>query len=477
MGDGSYISQIYGVLAKGEGQRDMTTMLTGEQLEEVKQQASEHFWPHARQAGDVSAETGLKIVTDAQGVWVNDAAGEPWFDLISGMFLKNIGHGRREIADAVYEQMQGISYSPGGTVTPVTAQLAARVAGLAPDKESRVYFVSGGSEAVETALKMAKQYHNNNGEAGRWKVLSRKGSYHGATHACMALGQSGGFIAPIGPLMPGNVHVAQHDPYRGVCGGADGNCNLECAREIDRAIEHEGPKTVAAFIGEPVSMAAGTHVPHPDYWPTIREICDKHGVIMICDEVITGFGRTGKMFATEHWDVQPDITTVAKALTSGYLPIGAAIARKDVADMFIGDEDSTFRHLITFGGNPASCAAGVTNLKIMEDEGMVQNSAEMGDYLYERLQTLYEHSIVGDVRGGMGLLAAVEIVRDRDTKEKFPKEAKLGDKLSKLMDENRILGRGGDVIPIAPPLCITRSEVDDLVTRLDDAIRRVEAEL
>ncbi|MXY20016.1 MAG: aminotransferase class III-fold pyridoxal phosphate-dependent enzyme, partial [Dehalococcoidia bacterium] len=168
-------------------QTDMATTLTGEQLEIVKQQASEHFWPHARQAGDVSEETGLKVVTGAEGVWVEDAAGEPWFDLISGMFLKNIGHGRKEIADAVYEQMQGISYSPGGTVTPATAQLAARVAGLAPDKESRVYFVSGGSEAVETALKMAKQYHNNNGESGRWKVLSRKGSYHGATHACMSL--------------------------------------------------------------------------------------------------------------------------------------------------------------------------------------------------------------------------------------------------------------------------------------------------
>ena len=215
----------------------------------------------------------------------------------------------------------------------------------------------------------------------------------------------------------------------------------------------------------------------PDYWPAIREICDKHGVILICDEVITGFGRTGKMFATEHWGIQPDITTVAKALTSGYLPIGAAIARKEIADAFIGEEESTFRHLITFGGNPASCAAGLANLDIMEGEGMVENSAEMGDYLYERLQTLYEHSIVGDVRGGMGLLAAVELVKDRDTKEKFPKEAKLGDKLSRLLDENRILGRGGDVIPIAPPLCITRSEVDDLVTRLDNAISQVESEL
>jgi adenosylmethionine-8-amino-7-oxononanoate aminotransferase len=200
-------------------------------------------------------------------------------------------------------------------------------------------------------------------------------------------------------------------------------------------------------------------------------------VILICDEVITGFGRTGKMFATEHWNVQPDITTVAKALTSGYLPIGAAIARKEIADAFIGDEDSTFRHLITFGGNPASCAAGLANLDIMEGEGMIQNSAEMGDYLYERLQTLYEHSIVGHVRGGMGLLAAVEIVKDRDTKEKFPKESGLSDKLTHHFNQNRILGRGQDVIPISPPLCITRDEVDEIVSRLDDAIGKTEAEL
>jgi len=366
----------------------MANILTGEQIEETKQQAAEHFWPHARQAGDMSDDSGLKIVRSAKGVWVEDASGDQWFDLISGMFLKNIGHGRKEIAEAVYEQMQDISYSPGGTVTPATAQLAAKVASLAPDKESRVYFISGGSEAVETALKMAKQYHFNNGEAGRWKVLSRIGSYHGATHACMALGQSGGAVGQIGPLMPGNVHVAQHDPYRGVCADENGNCNLECARAIDRAIEHEGPKTVAAFIGEPVSMAAGTHVPHPDYWPTVQEICAKHGVIMICDEVITGFGRTGKMFASEHWGIKPDIITVAKALTSGYMPIGAAIASKRIADAFIGDEETTFRHLITFGGNPASCAAGLANLKIMEEEGMVENSAAMGDYLYERLQTL-----------------------------------------------------------------------------------------
>jgi adenosylmethionine-8-amino-7-oxononanoate aminotransferase len=211
----------------------------------------------------------------------------------------------------------------------------------------------------------------------------------------------------------------------------------------------------------------------------IREICDRHGIIMICDEVINGFGRTGKMFATEHWGVHPDITTVAKQLTSGYMPIGAAIASKKIADAFIGNEERTFRHLITFGGNPASCAAGIANLKIMEEEGMVENSAKMGDYLYDQLQKLYEHSIVGDVRGGLGLMGAIEIVKDRGTKEVFPKESKLAPKVTRIMRECGVLGnlgRAGE-IAIAPPLCITQDEVDELVDRIDSVITKIEADL
>ena len=362
--------------------RVTTNRLSGEVIEDLKQMASAHFWPHARLAGDMSEDTGVKLASAASGVWVDDAEGRRWFDTLSSMWLVNIGHGREEVAEAVYEQMKDISYSPGGTVSPATVKLSAKVASLAPDKESRVYFVSGGSEAVETAIKMAKNYHKNNGEPTRWKVISRRGSYHGATHACMALG-GGGISAPVnfGPMMPGNVHIDNPNAYRGP------RTDMDAADELERTIQHEGPSTVAAFIGEPISAAAGIHVPDPGYWPRVREICDKYGVIMICDEVITGFGRTGKMFATEHWGIQPDIFTVAKALTSGYLPIGAAVASKKVSDAFMGDEESAFRHLITFGGNPASCAAGLANLDIMEGEGMVENSAEMGEYLFEQLQT------------------------------------------------------------------------------------------
>ena len=444
--------------------------LTGERIEELKQQAADHFWPHNNPAGNMD-EDGIKLVQSGKGVWVEDVEGAQWFDTMAGMWLKNIGHGRKEVADAVYNQMLDISYTPGGTVSPATAELSARIASLAPDKEARTYFVSGGSEAVETAIKMAKQYHKNNGEPTRWKVISRRGSYHGATHACMSLG-GGGVSAPIhfGPLMPGNIHIANPDSYRN--NGGD----LQSARELEIAIQHEGPSTVAAFIGEPISAAAGIHVPHPEYWPTIREICDKYGVIMICDEVITGFGRTGKMFATEQWGIKPDIFTVAKALTSGYIPIGAAIASKKVSEAFMGD-DSQFRHLITFGGNPVACAAALANLDIMEGEGMVENSAEMGTYMYEQLQTLYEHPIVGDVRGGMGLLCAVELVKDRDTKESFPAEAKLADKLGPLMNEHNLLGRPGNSIYLAPPLCITRDEVDHVVSQVDSVITKLEAQL
>jgi adenosylmethionine-8-amino-7-oxononanoate aminotransferase len=404
---------------------------------------------------------------------VEDAEGERWFDTLSGLWLVNIGHGRREIADAAYRQMLELAFSPHDTVSPVTAALSARLARLAQDPASRVYFTSGGSEANETALKVAKNYHHLKGEPNRWKVLSRRGSYHGATLACTSLGRggpAGGSVpAQFGPLVPGNIHVAQASPYKCHLCARDGDCTLECAKEVERAILHEGPGTVAAFIGEPISAAAGIHVPHPDYWPTIREICTRHGVLLIADEVITGFGRTGKMFAMEHWGVKPDIFTVAKGLTSGYLPIGAAVVSGAVADAFLGEGDA-FQHLLTFGGNPASCAAALANLDIMENEHMAARSAEMGTYLYERLKTLSKHKIVGDVRGGLGLLCAIELVQDRATRAPFPKEAKLDKVATMAMREHHLLGRANHIIPLAPPLCITREEIDEAVARLDKVV-------
>jgi adenosylmethionine-8-amino-7-oxononanoate aminotransferase len=449
-------------------------------FEQARADAEVHFWPHGRKSGDMSTDTGVQLVTRGSGVWVEDADGEKWFDTLSGLWLVNIGHGRREIADAVYRQMLELSFSPNDTVSPVTARLAAKISELAGDPSARVYFTSGGSESNETAMKVAKNYHHLKGEPARWKILSRRGSYHGATLACTSLGRGGpgGGSVPkhFGPLMPGNVHVAQHAAYRCHLCAEKGGCTLECAKDVERAIEHEGADTVAAFIGEPISAAAGIHVPHPEYWPMIRDICTRTGVLLIADEVITGFGRTGTMFAMQQWGVKPDIFTIAKGLTSGYLPIGAAVVSGHIADAFAKD-GSAFVHLLTFGGNPASSAAALANLEIMENENLAERSKEMGSYLYERLQTLASHEIVGDVRGGMGLLGALELVKDKATREQFPGDANLADVATRAMRRHRMLGRAGGIIPIAPPLCITRDEIDEAVARLDKVLSTIEAEL
>ena len=447
------------------------------EFEELRQVARDHFWPHFQQVADFDEPDGLHVVTKGEGVWVEDVKGRKYMDAQAGMWLVNIGYGRTEVADAVYEQMRQITYAPENTTSVPTLRLVEKVASLAPDKESRVFMVSGGSEAVETALKMARKYHKIRGESGRYKYISRKGAYHGATLATASLGGSGFPEKHFGPLMPGNVHVTNPNRYRCTYCSELSDCNLECVRDVERAIEHEVPETVAAVIAEPVSAASVT-VPHKDYWPTLRAICDKYGVLLIVDEVITGFGRTGRMFGTEHWNVQPDITTVAKGLSSGYCPIGATIARKDVADVFIGDQDQLFPHLITFGGNPVAAAAALANLEILENENLVDNSAKMGTYLYEQLQTLYENPIIGDIRGGLGLFYGIEIVKDKKTKEKFAPEVDIGGKLTPLFVKHRIGTRQrGDQIFLSPPLCITSDEVDYLVAQLDKVFWDLEKEV
>jgi len=453
--------------------------LTQKDMEQLRTDALAHYWMHNRQMNDLKEPGALKVMTEAKGCWVTDSNGKKYFDALSGLWVKAAGYGRKEIADAVYETMlTGMTYHPTGTTSPNSVRLAAKVASLAPDKQSRVFLVSGGSEAVETAVKMAKKYHKNRGEPLRFKVISRVGSYHGATHFCLSLGGgSSAHAEDYAPILLGTYKTTQPSHYR--CHHCKDlpKCNLNCAYDVERLIDAEGPEQIAAVIGEPISAAAEMAVPHPDYWPTLRKICDKYGVLLIADEVITAFGRTGKMFAMEHWNVQPDIITVAKALTSGYLPIGAAIASKKVADAFLGGEKETFRHLITFGGNPVSAAAALANLDIFEKEDLVGNSARMGDYLNQQLQTLYEHPSVGDIRHAKGLLVGIELVKNKKTKEKFPKEAEIRKKLSKLMQKHGVFLIAQDTIRLAPPLCITKDEVDLLVKKVDNMIGDLEKEL
>ena len=449
--------------------------LNGDRIEELQQIAGDHMFMHAAQINDWRGS--LKVYVKGDGVWVETADGQRHLDAMAGLWFKAAGYGRTEIADAVYAQMTAIDSPPAGGSTIPQIELAGKIANLYPDRGARSFFVSGGSEAVETAVKMAKKYQIINGRGGAFKVISRRYSYHGGTAMSVSLGGST-TADPMGPLMPGAIHVTNWNSYRLPYEGDPVDVAIKCANEFETVIQHQGAETVAAMIAEPISAAYGVQVPPEEYWQRLREIADKYGVILIADEVITGFGRTGEYFAPMNWGVQPDITTVAKAITSGYAPLGAAIATKKIADAFIGGADETFKHLITFGGHPIASAAALANLAIFEREDLVGNSRRLGPYLFEQLQSLYSHDIVGDVRGGLGLLAAVELVADRPSKTPFPADAGLAKKMPKMLfDKNIVTLRAADVITICPPLSINKSEIDFIVNAIDGALTELEQDL
>jgi adenosylmethionine-8-amino-7-oxononanoate aminotransferase len=455
------------------------TTYTPQEADQLKMAALQHLWIYQREPSEMAEKGGPPIFVEGEGCRVKDIEGNTYLDAMSGLWLKNVGYGRREIADAAYQQMLELTYMPAGSTTVPTVKLAEKLAEITPGDLSRCFFTSGGSESVETALKIARAYQRRVGESGRYRIISRRGSYHGATYGAMSLG--GMPSAPridYEPLMPGAVHVPQPNPYRCEFGGeTPEECATRCANAVEEVIKFYGPQTVAAVIAEPIASPPGVAVPGDNYWPLLRDICTRHGVLLIADEVITGFGRTGRMFACEHWGITPDIMTVAKGITSGYIPMGAAIARKEIADAFVGSEDASFRHIITFGGHPVAAAAALRNIQIMEDEELPQNADAVGSYLLDGLRELYgRHQMIGDVRG-KGLMCGVEIVKDRETKQTFPADVKLGDRMTGLFRQHGLLLRGGDAMNIAPPLCATRDDADEIVTVMDEVFTTLEADL
>ena len=449
------------------------------EVKSLQESALEHLWVYLREPSDMAEKGDPVIFVSGEGVHVTDALGNTSIDGMSGLWLKNVGYGRKEIADAAYEQMLNLTYMPLGTTTEPTIRLAEKISQIAPGDMTRSFFTSGGSEAVETALKLSRAYFKRVGEPNRTKFISRKGSYHGATMGALALGGSYQFPKiDYEPLMPGVFHVPQPLPYRCEFGGqTPEECAELCVNAVEDMMKFQDPDTIAAVVAEPVSSPLGCVVPGDNYWPRLREICDKYGCLLIADEVITGFGRTGKMFATEHWGVVPDIMTVAKGLTSGYIPMGGAITRGVISDAFIGSQRAAFKHVITFGGHPVAAAAALKNIEIMENEGMVQNSANMGSYLLDGLKEMKEkYKMIGDVRG-LGLFCGIEIVADRETKEYFPAEADLANRLTQGFADNGLLLRGGDRMNVAPPLCITSGEVDDMVSIMDKVFDQVSKDL
>jgi adenosylmethionine-8-amino-7-oxononanoate aminotransferase len=449
------------------------------EVKSLQESALEHLWVYLREPSDMAENGDPTIFVSGEGVHVTDALGNTSIDGMSGLWLKNVGYGRKEIADAAYEQMLNLTYMPLGTTTEPTIKLAEKISQIAPGDMTRSFFTSGGSEAVETAIKLSRAYFKRVGEPTRTKFISRKGSYHGATMGALALG--GSHLFPkldYEPLMPGVFHVPQPLPYRCEFGGqTPEECAELCVNAVEEMIKFQDPETVAAVFAEPISSPMGCAVPGDNYWPRLREICDKYGVLLIADEVITGFGRTGKMFATEHWGVVPDMMTVAKGITSGYIPMGGCITRGEISDAFIGSQKASFKHVITFGGHPVAAAAALKNIEIMENEGMVENAAKQGAYLLDGLKDMKEkYQMIGDVRG-LGLFCGLELVADRETKEYFPAEADLANRITQGFAENGLLLRGGDRMNVAPPLCITSSEVDELVTIMDKVFDQVSKDL
>ena len=344
-----------------------------EQAEELQQSALSHLWVPTQHWADM-AEDGIRVITEGDGVKVKDADGVWRYDASAGLMLVNVGHGRREVVDAIAEQLATLHYaSTFHYGTPQEIRFAQKLSTLTPGDLNRVYFVSGGSEAVETALKIAYQDHVNRGEPGRTKFIARKGAYHGVSGGALSVGSTRRLSRETFELvLPDNVRFA---PQPGLYHDESGATTLAendryCAEGIEAIIEEEGAETFAAFIAEPVSFSAGVTVPGPDYWPMVRNICDRHGLLLIADEVITGFGRTGKWFAMEHWNVTPDLMTLAKGITSGYFPVGACVATDRVFEAFKGGPENTFPHGFTYGGHPAGGAAGLTNVAIMEREDL-----------------------------------------------------------------------------------------------------------
>ncbi|MGQ4808255.1 putative aminotransferase [Candidatus Entotheonellaceae bacterium PAL068K] len=441
----------------------------------LQQAGDEHVWLHASHWRALLGEAGKRILVEGQGCIVKDIDGKEYIDGLAGLWLVNVGHGRQEIGEAMAAQAGKLAYASSTQATTVPAiQLATLLAELTPGDLSTVFFCSGGSEAVESAIKIARQYHHLTGAPKRFKIIGRRGSYHGATFGAMSVSGTRAMSEPFySPFMAGTMQVSPPYCYRCDYRHTYPACDVYCVEAIDQMIEYEGPQTVAAVIAEPVSASGGIVIPPAEYLPRLREICDRHGVLLIIDEVINGFGRTGKMFASEHWDLVGDIMTVAKGLSSGYAPIAASICSPKVVEPFASATGKKLAHLLTFGGQAVACAAALANLAIIQRENLVDNAATMGTYLLQRLQDLYHHPTVGEARG-LGLLAGLELVKDRDSKEKFNLDGEEVRTLNALLADRGLLTRASHILSLAPPLCITRAEVDRMVEIIDHSLTAFE---
>ncbi len=441
------------------------------EIRELYTNASEHLWVQSLSSDDLKS-WNFPIIESGEGIYLTDVQGNRYIDCISGVWVVNAGHGREEIARAGYEQMKKVAYvNVFGFSHQPAIDLATKLTSITPGDLNHVYFANSGSEAVESALKIVRNYHFNRGNGKKVKLISRIGSYHGVTMGALSLNNA--FYvsrAAFEPLMPGAIQVPGINCYHCPFEKTYPECNVFCARHIEDIIKAEGPDTVAGIIAEPISAANSGYVPPQEYWQILRDLCDKYDMLLVADEVINGYGRTGKWFAIEHFGVQPDLMTTAKGITSGYAPLAAVFVGDKVYDAFAGDASKNYHHGLTFAGNPMSAAVSLKNIEIMERENLVENARIQGDYLKSRFEAMMGHQpMIGEVRG-LGLLLQVEIVKDRVTREGHAPDLDIGKILNPVLQRNGVLTRVWGSIQVAPPLCITREECDILVDAIDRSL-------
>nr|WP_323776893.1 aspartate aminotransferase family protein [Amylibacter sp.] len=416
----------------------------------------------------------------AEGIYMWDKAGKRYIDGSSGAMVSNIGHSDPAVLAAMRAQMDKSTFGYRlHFQTEPSEELAKRIAGLTPEGLDRVLFVSGGSEAVESALKMARQYALTQGQAQRYKVISRYPSYHGATLGALAITGYAPMSAPFDPMMKSMPKIPAPRAYLDGLDPNDPATGLHYANMLEDKILEEGPATVLAFIVEPIGGAStGALVPPAGYMRRIREICDQYGVLLIHDEVMTGGGRTGTFFGAEHWDVAPDLIALSKGFGAGYVPLGAMIARNDMVEAVL--DAGGFIHGYTYAGNPLACAAGLAVLDQIEQNNLTQNAAQMGDALTLRLQSLMQrYPIIGDVRG-KGLLLAFEFMADRASKAPLPPELNAHARLVDIAYENGLIiysrrtrgGISGDHFLVCPPMIVTEPQLDEIAQILDRSLQQ-----
>ncbi len=437
----------------------------------LQERARRHLWMHFTRLSSY-ADHEVPVMVRGEGPYLWDQHGRRYLDGLSGLFVVQVGHGRTELAEAAARQASRLAYFPLWSYAhPMAVDLAARLAELAPGDINRVFFTTGGSEAVESAWKLARQFFRAIGQPQRTKVVSRNIAYHGTSMGALSITGIPDLRTPFEPLVPGALHAANTDRYRcRYCADAPA-CTLSCADDIEDVIVREGPETVAAVFVEPVQNAGGCFTPPDGYFARLREVCDRHGVLLVSDEVICAFGRLGHMFGCERYGYQPDIITCAKGLTSGYSPLGAMLCRDALAEPFLSGSAS-FTHGFTFAGHPVSCAVAMANLDIFDKEGLLAHVQANEGELRTRLESLSDLPIVGDVRGD-GYFYAIELVKDRDTRESFSaeeSESLLRGFLSGRLFEAGLIcradDRGDPVVQLSPPLVCGPEEFYQICTTL-----------